>query len=439
VSRLPGMVFSFCPNSRPDVGNERVANSRVPRQNYIFRRAGERGAKRLLEFSQREQSVLENKRDYYEVLGVSRTASEQEIKSAYRKLALKYHPDRNPGDKEAEEKFKEIVEAYSVLSDPEKRALYDRYGHAGVSSSAAAAGYGAGFDPFATFEDLLDEFFGFSDLFGTPTRRRGRARRGADLRYDLEISLEEAARGAEKQIRVPRTEVCPSCRGAGTAPGTSPSRCPTCGGSGQVRYQQGIFTISRTCAHCQGAGTIIRHPCEECRGRGRVQRERVVEIRIPPGVDEGARIRLAGEGEEGIAGGAPGDLYVILHVRPHEFFTRQGDDLVCTVPITFSQAALGAELKIPTLLDGEASVEIPPGTQSGEVFRVPGRGMPRVDRPGRGDLLVEVRVVTPTRLSREMRRLFEELARLEAKESGDRSFFERFTDMFGGRGGRSRS
>ncbi len=382
---------------------------------------------------------MENKRDYYEVLGVSRTASEQEIKSAYRKLALKYHPDRNPGDKEAEEKFKEIVEAYSVLSDPEKRALYDRYGHAGVSSSAAAAGYGAGFDPFATFEDLLDEFFGFSDLFGTTTRRRSRARRGADLRYDLEITLEEAARGVEKQIRVPRTEVCALCGGAGTAPGTSPSRCPTCGGSGQVRYQQGIFTISRTCAHCQGAGTIIRNPCQECRGRGRVRRERVLDVRIPPGVDEGTRLRLDGEGEAGIAGGAPGDLYVIIHVRPHEFFARQGDDLYCTVPVTFAQAALGAELKIPTLLDGEESVQIPPGTQSGDVFRLRGRGMPHLDRPGRGDLIVEVRVVTPTRLSREMRRLFEELARLEAKEVGEKSLLERFKEWLGGREGRAHS
>lgn len=382
---------------------------------------------------------MENKRDYYEVLGVSRTASEQEIKSAYRKLALKYHPDRNPGDKEAEEKFKEIVEAYSVLSDPEKRALYDRYGHAGVSSSAAAASYGAGFDPFATFEDLLDEFFGFSDLFGTTTRRRSRARRGADLRYDVEITLEEAARGVEKQIRIPRLEVCPICRGAGTAPGTSPVRCPTCGGSGQVRYQQGFFTISRTCAHCQGVGTIIRHPCEECRGRGRVERERVLEVQIPPGVEEGTRLRLAGEGEGGIAGGAPGDLYVIVHIRPHDFFARQGDDLYCTVPITFAQAALGAELKIPTLLDGEESLEIPPGTQSGDVFRLRGRGMPRVDRPGRGDLVVEVRVVTPTRLSREMRRLFEELARLEAKEVEGKSLFERFKDLLGHREGRARS
>lgn len=374
-----------------------------------------------------------NKRDYYEVLGVRRDASLEEIKKAYRKLALKYHPDRNPGNKEAEEKFKELAEAYSVLSDPEKRARYDRFGHAGISS-AAGAGY-AGFDPFSTFEDLLSEFFGFGDIFGTTTRRRSRVRQGADLRYDLELTLEEAAQGVEKTIVIPRLERCPTCRGAGTAPGTRVSVCTTCHGTGQMRYQQGFFTVSRTCSHCHGTGTLIKTPCPECRGQGRVEREKTLEVRIPPGVDTGARLRIQGEGEAGTGGGPPGDLYIVIHVREHDVFQRQGADLYCTVPITFSQAALGAELKIPTLLGDEEILRIPPGTQSGSVFRLRGKGMPKLGKASFGDLYVNVKVVTPTRLTREQRRLLEELAKLEGQsDAGDdgKSVFEKMKDIFTG-------
>ncbi len=374
-----------------------------------------------------------NKRDYYEVLGVRRDASLEEIKKAYRRLALKYHPDRNPGNKEAEEKFKELAEAYSVLSDPEKRARYDRFGHAGISATAGA-GY-AGFDPFSTFEDLLSEFFGFGDIFGTTTRRRSRVRQGADLRYDLELTLEEAAQGVEKTITIPRLERCPTCRGAGTAPGTHVSVCTTCHGTGQMRYQQGFFTVSRTCSHCHGTGTLIKTPCPECRGQGRVEREKTLEVRIPPGVDTGARLRIQGEGEAGTGGGPPGDLYIVLHVREHEIFQRQGADLYCTVPITFSQAALGAELKIPTLLGDEETLRIPPGTQSGSVFRLRGKGMPKLGKASFGDLYVNVKVVTPTRLTREQRRLLEELAKLEDQSEasdGGKSVFEKMKDMFTG-------
>jgi molecular chaperone DnaJ len=372
---------------------------------------------------------LDNKRDYYEVLGVGRNADEQELKSAYRKLALQYHPDRNSGDKEAEEKFKEIAEAYGILSDPEKRARYDRFGHAGVGS---AAGYGAGFDPFSTFEDLLGEFFGFGDIFGTTTRRASRARRGADLRYDVEITLEEAARGIGKQLRIPKLETCTTCRGSGAAQGSSPATCPTCNGVGQVRYQQGFFTVSRTCGRCHGVGTIIKNPCSSCGGNGRTQNEKVLEVRIPPGVDDGTRLRVQAEGEAGTNGGGPGDLYVVLHVREHEFFQRQGANLYCTVPITFSQAALGAEMKVPTLIDGQETLKVPAGAQSGEMVKLSGKGMPRLDRGGRGDLVVNLRVVTPTKLSRELRRVFEELARLEPKQPDkERGVFDKFKEMLG--------
>lgn len=380
-----------------------------------------------------------SRRDYYEVLGVSRTATEQEIKSAYRKLALRYHPDRNPGDKAAEEKFKEAAEAYAVLADPEKRAAYDRFGHAGLG-----AGAGVGFDPtiFADFGDILGglgDFFGFGDLFGSSRRRSG-ARRGADLRYDLEISFEESARGAETKIQIPRQEQCEACAGSGAAAGTTPTTCPRCHGRGQIRYQQGFFTVSQTCNHCGGAGRVITKPCTACNGTGQVVKERKLTVRIPAGIAGGQRLRLHGEGERGIGGGPPGDLYVVIHVQEHPFFRRQDDDLYCQIQVSFPAVALGAEITVPTL-DGPEPLRIPEGTQSGTAFRLKGKGMPSVTGHGRGDLYVQVEVVTPKRLTREQRALLEQLARTMPSESpqpkrrhessqDDRSVFERVKDIF---------
>lgn len=369
------------------------------------------------------------KRDYYEVLGVGRSATLEQIKSAYRQLAMKYHPDRNPGDKEAEEKFKELAEAYSVLSDPDKRTRYDRFGHAGVSSTGVGVG---GFDPFTTFEDILGEFFGFNDIFGSPRRRRSQARPGADLRHDLEITLEEAARGVDKKLQIPRLERCDACNGAGTAPGTSVSVCSTCNGTGQVRFQQGFFTVSRTCGHCHGTGSVIKNPCSACHGRSRVEREKSLEVRIPAGVDTGSRLRIPGEGEAGIGGGGPGDLYIVIHVQDHDRFERQGNDLYYIAPVTFSQAALGAELKVPTLVDGEETLSIPSGTQTGTTFRLRGKGLPKLGKSSRGDLHVIVRVITPTKLSREEKKLFEELAKLEHRANDkDKTVFDKVKEMLG--------
>ncbi|HVF51053.1 MAG TPA: molecular chaperone DnaJ, partial [Pyrinomonadaceae bacterium] len=289
---------------------------------------------------------MSTKRDYYEVLGVARTANEQDIKSAYRRLAVRYHPDKNPGDSAAEDKFKEAAEAYSVLSDAEQRARYDRFGHAGVSSSAGAAGWGA--SGFGGIEDILGDLFGFSDMFGGGRAggagggRRSAAQRGSDLRYDLEITLEEAAKGIPAQLRIPRLESCEECKGTGAAAGTQPENCSTCSGAGQVRYQQGFFSVARTCGACRGTGRIIKTPCESCRGAGRIEREKMMEVRIPAGVETGSRIRVAGEGEAGMSGGPTGDLYVVIHVKEHERFERQGSNLYTSVPVTFAQAALGS-------------------------------------------------------------------------------------------------
>jgi molecular chaperone DnaJ len=350
-----------------------------------------------------------SKRDYYEVLGVSRSASESEIKSAYRKLAIKYHPDKNPGDKEAEEKFKEAAEAYGVLSDQNQRARFDRYGHSGVGSSAASAG-GAG---FPGFEDILGDLFGFSDLFGN--KRSRQVQRGADLRYDLEISLEESAQGIKTRIEVPRLETCVACQGIGAAPGTSPSNCPTCNGVGQVRYQQGFFSVSRTCSYCRGTGKVVKDPCTQCRGEGRIAQERILEIKVPAGVDTGARLRVQGEGEAGIGGGPTGDLYVVMTIKEHPTFERQDNNLYTNVPITFTQAALGADIVVSTL-EGEESIHINESTQTGTVFRLKGRGMPILGGKGKGDLFITVNVVTPANLNREQRRLLEELAKFEGRE-----------------------
>jgi molecular chaperone DnaJ len=378
-----------------------------------------------------------SKRDYYEVLGVARTATDQEIKSAYRKLALMHHPDRNPGDKAAEDKFKEAAEAYAVLADTDKRHLYDRFGHAGLGGAATG-----GFDPtvFTGFEDILGglgDIFGFGDVFGGG-RRRGGAQRGADLRYDLEISFEESAKGIETTIQIPRQEACESCSGTGAAPGSKPTSCPQCHGRGQLRYQQGFFTVARTCGQCRGTGSVIAKPCPTCKGAGRVQKERKLTVRIPAGIATGQRMRLTGEGEGGMAGGPSGDLYVVIHVQEHPFFQREGNDLYCEVPLNFPTLTLGGEITIPTL-DGNEPFKIPEGTQTGTSFRVRGRGMPDVSGHGRGDLIVTVKVITPKKLTKEQKKLLEQLAATLPKdqfeptplEGEDKGLFDRVKDIFG--------
>ena len=369
------------------------------------------------------------KRDYYEVLGVTRTATEVEIKSAYRKLAMTYHPDRNPNNPDAEEKFKELTEAYAILADSEKRSLYDRFGHAGVSSSGGPAG----FDPsvFQDFGDIFGEFFGFGDLFGGGGRRRSRAQRGADLREDLNLEFDEAVFGTEKQVKVRRHETCDSCRGSGAAPGKAPVACSSCNGRGQVRYQQGFFSIARTCPTCQGGGLVITDPCPKCKAHGTVVRDRVVEAKVPAGVEDGTRIRFAGFGEAGAFGGPAGDLYIVLHVKEHPFFEREGNDLHCVVPISFAQAALGAELMIPTL-EGEYKLKVPEGTQSGTSFRIRNKGVPVLNGHGQGDLYVEVRVQTPGKLTKRQRELLAELQQTSQVENKpqQRSMLGRVKDMF---------
>src|ERR1700752_821088 len=370
-----------------------------------------------------------SKRDYYEVLAVSRTATDQEIKSAYRRLAMKYHPDKNPNDASAEEKFKEAAEAYSVLSDTEQRLRYDRFGHAGVSSGAGAGSWGA--PGFGGIEDILGDLFGFGDVFGGSRTgsRRSAAQRGADLRYDLEITLEEAATGMTAQLRIPRLEGCETCNGSGAAAGSQAESCTTCGETGQVRYQQGFFSVARTCHVCRGVGRTIKNPCADCKGAGRVERERQMEVKVPAGVETGSRLRIQGEGEAGTQGGAPGDLYVVIHVAEHEQFERQGSNLYEAVPITFAQAALGAEIVVKTL-DGEEKLKIPTGTQTGTVFRLKGKGIPVLSGRGKGDLFVSVTLITPTTLTREQRRLLEQLAELESKDLEDKGLVEKVRNIF---------
>ncbi|MEZ5424931.1 MAG: molecular chaperone DnaJ [Pyrinomonadaceae bacterium] len=369
-----------------------------------------------------------SKRDYYEILGVTKSSTEVEIKAAYRKLAIKHHPDKNPDDPEAEEKFKEAAEAYSVLSDTDKRARYDRFGHAGVG---AGAGAGGGFDPgFTNIEDIFD-LFGFGDMFGSRSGgRRSGVQRGADLRYDLEITLEEAAAGKSEKLKIPRLEKCSECEGKGTEKGTEPETCITCSGSGQTRYQQGFFSVMRTCPNCGGNGRIIKHPCKECRGAGRVEKERSLEVKIPAGVETGSRLRINGEGEAGTNGGPSGDLYVVIHVAEHELFERQGANLYSSAPISFAQAALGAEIKVPTL-DGEEDLKIPAGTQTGTVFRIKSQGMPILGGRGKGDLFVAVTLVTPRTLTKEQRKLLEQLAEIEDTEFQDESFMDKVRNIFG--------
>ena len=369
------------------------------------------------------------KRDYYDILGVSKGASPSDLKSAYRKIALKLHPDRNPGDPQAEEKFKEAAEAYSVLSDPDKRERYDAYGHAGL---AGAGGFsGGGFDPtiFADFSDILGDFFGF----GTGRRSRG-PRRGADLRYYLELSFEEAAFGTETEVRIPRAEACSECGGSGAAPGTKPSTCPACGGAGQVTFQQGFFSVGRTCGRCRGTGQIVESLCKRCRGEGVLPVERKLQIKIPPGVDNGSQLRIAGEGEPGGQGGPPGDLYVVLRVREHAFFKREGASLFCELPVNVAQAALGATVEVPTLDGARTKLHVPEGTQSGTLLRVRGQGVAHLGSRGRGDLHVIVRVVVPGKLTAEQRRLMEQLARtlpVPDLKDKERSFLDRLKDVLG--------
>ena len=374
-------------------------------------------------------------RDFYEVLGVARTAAVDEIKSAYRKAALQWHPDRNPANKsEAEVKFRECTEAYSVLSDSQKRQVYDTYGHAGLSS----AGGSQGFDNtvFQDFHDIFGDFFGFEDLFGGGggRRGRGRAQRGADLRYDMTLSFEEASAGVTTKIKLPRQESCEACNGTGAKKGTGVVACQTCGGRGQLAYQQGFFTITRTCPACQGAGQIVRERCPECRGQGRFEREKTIELRIPPGVDTGTRLRVAGEGEPGPNGGPAGDLYVVLEVKEHPFFERRGADLYCTIPISIAQATLGTELQVPGL-NGEERLKIPEGTQSGAVFRIKGKGLADPRGGGKGDLYYHLRVLTPTKLTREQRKLIEQLGatlKVENKPADrNSSIFDKVKDIFG--------
>ena len=374
-------------------------------------------------------------RDYYEVLGIARTATVEEIKAAYRKCALKWHPDRHPEDKaEAEVKFRESTEAYSVLSDAEKRQVYDTYGHAGLSGAGGGVDFSGTI--FQDFHDIFGDFFGFEDLFsgGRGGGRSRRARRGSDLRYDMSLTFEEAATGVNTKIKIPRQEFCAACNGTGAKAGTGVVACQTCAGRGQLAYQQGFFTITRTCPACQGAGQIVKERCAECRGQGRVEKERTIELRIPPGVDTGTRLRVQGEGEPGPNGGPTGDLYVVLDVKEHPYFERRGADLYCTIPISITQASLGVELQVPGL-GSEEKLKISEGTQSGAVFRVRGKGLADPHGGGKGDLYYHVRVLTPTKLTREQRKLIEQLGtslKVENRpaERGS-SLFDKVKDIFG--------
>lgn len=371
-------------------------------------------------------TVTMPKRDYYEVLGVNRDASDEEIRKAYRKLAMKYHPDRNPDNPKTEERFKEAKEAYEILSDSGKRGAFDQFGHAGVEAAAGAAGQG-----FGGFADAFGDIFG--DIFGGG--RRTHVYRGADLRYNLDISLEEAARGTDTRIRIPAMEVCETCRGNGAKPGTSPTTCATCGGHGQVRMQQGFFSIQQTCPKCHGGGKVVLDPCPTCHGAGRLKQHKTLSVKIPLGVDEGDRIRLSAEGEAGVNGGPPGDLYVVIHIKPHPVFTRDHDDLHCEMPVSFTAAALGGEIEIPTL-DGHAKIKVPAETQSGKVFRLRGKGMQGVRSRANGDLLCHVVVETPVRLTERQKELLRELEEINVADSlrhnpRAKSWMEKVKEFFG--------
>jgi molecular chaperone DnaJ len=367
------------------------------------------------------------KRDYYDVLGVQKGAGLEDIKKAYRKMALKFHPDKNPGDAHAEEKFKEAAEAYGVLSDDEKRARYDRYGHGGVDGMG-------GFDPsqFADFGDILGDLFGFGDFFGASRRRSTRPARGNDLRHDLTLSFEDAVFGKEVSISVPRVVTCNACSGSGAKPGTSPVACSGCGGRGQIRYSQGFFAVARTCPQCGGAGKVIKDPCVSCGGAGRIREDKTLSVKIPAGVDEGSRLRVPAEGESGYNGGPPGDLYVFISVNDHPKFTRRDYDIHSEQAVSFTQAVLGAEVKTETI-DGQEALRIPPGTQPNQVFRLRGKGVQFLQGAGRGDHYVHVNVRIPTALTEEQRLLLEQFASLAGENPAeDRGVFEKVKDFFGG-------
>ncbi|HKB81339.1 MAG TPA: molecular chaperone DnaJ [Thermoanaerobaculia bacterium] len=367
------------------------------------------------------------KRDYYEVLAIARGASLDEIKKAYRRMALKYHPDKNPDDPEAEEKFKEAAEAYAVLSDEEKRARYDRYGHGGVGGMG-------GFDPsqFADFGDILGDLFGFGDFFGASRRRSNRPARGNDLRYDLTMKFEDAVFGKEVSITLPRVVTCATCNGSGARPGTAPVVCSGCGGRGQIRYSQGFFAVARTCPQCGGAGRVVKDPCAACSGSGRIREEKTLSVKIPPGVDEGSRLRIAGEGEAGYNGGPAGDLYVFISVQDHPKFTRRDYDIHSEEVVTLSQAALGVEIRADTI-DGPETLRISAGTQPNQVFRLRGKGVQFLQGSGRGDHYIHISVRVPTALTDEQRKLLEQFAALEGENPPDaRGVFDKVKDFFGG-------
>jgi molecular chaperone DnaJ len=375
------------------------------------------------------------KRDYYEILTISRTSSSEEIKSAYRKAALKWHPDRNPENKSAaEEKFREATEAYSVLSDDQKRAAYDRFGHAGVSGMGSNPGFNHTI--FEEFQDIFGDFFGFEDLFGGGGGQRGRNRtqRGADVRYDMTLSFEEAVSGVTTKIKVPRLEFCEACNGTGAKSGTGIATCETCRGRGQLHYQQGFFSISRTCPNCKGAGQMIRERCPNCHGEGKVERQKTIELRIPAGVDSDTRLRIPNEGERGTPGAPSGDLYVFLKVKEHNFFERRGTDLFATIPISIAQAALGDDIAVPGLAE-EERLRIPEATQTGTTFRLKGKGLPDPHGGGKGDIYFTVKVVTPQKLTRDQRKLLTQLAESLPAENRpaerNSTFFEKVKDIFG--------
>ena len=374
------------------------------------------------------------KRDYYEVLGVARTAKDPEIKAAFRKLAMQLHPDRNPGDKDCEHRFKELNEAYDVLKDGDKRAAYDRFGHAAFEQGMGAGGAGFGADFASTFADIFDDFFGMS---GARRGTRGGRERGADLRYNMEITLEDAFQGKAAQINIPIPVTCEACSGTGAKSGTKPKICASCGGAGKVRHAQGFFTLERTCVACQGRGQVIEQPCPTCSGSGRVTRSRTLAVNIPPGVEDGTRIRLAGEGEAGVRGGPSGDLYIFLSLAAHAFFQRDGADLHCRVPVSMVTAALGGEFELPTIDGSNSRVKIPPGTQSGRRFRLSGKGMPVLRSKQSGDMYVQVMVETPQNLTKRQRELLMEFEQLSSQDTHPEAtgFFGKVKEFFGGRAG----